>query len=284
MAEEAELFFCIHCGNRTAPSGVAVCPECAAPAPDQDGTEPTHPIDAMDRQFNDVPESSLLISPDSEVADEAMGRNAVAPPDDSRDGDDDPECDPFAEEFGDIEIMTANGGVKTYHVHLGAGVTWTHDKKSDADGAAAILLDVRNETKRQLTTKSARCTDSAEVTEEPIPYTLTDPVEPSSLDLTSDQANALEEAYAVAREARFVLGAGRQDGKLIQECAELIRALQQRDSGYQDGGKRGDVDDELADVLHLVLGAMGPEAESWKVLREKKLPHVRALIAGVKGD
>jgi len=97
----------------------------------------------------------------------------------------------------------------------------------------------------------------------------------------------LQEAAAAQRELRALNGGGRQDLKVIQECGELAaacselsRAQAQRLGHYRDGGKRGAVDAESADVLQLLLGAPN-DSDMWGRL-QKATQHVRGLVEEAK--
>jgi hypothetical protein len=103
-----------------------------------------------------------------------------------------------------------------------------------------------------------------------------DPLSPANIAL-------LHEAAAAQRELRALNGGGRQDLKTIQECGELTeatgrlsRALAQRLGHYRDGGERGAVDAESADVLQLLLGVPN-DSDMWGRL-QKATQHVRGLI------
>lgn len=86
--------------------------------------------------------------------------------------------------------------------------------------------------------------------------------------LTPDQQNTIEDAFSAAQNARTVFG-GAQDLKIIEECSELVQALARRVGQYKHGGKRGDVDDELADAFLTIVGAMPEDSPVWDRLRFK---------------
>jgi hypothetical protein len=91
--------------------------------------------------------------------------------------------------------------------------------------------------------------------------------------LDADMANTLDAAYTVARQARVCLGGGPQDLMILEECAEAIEALSALQVAVakrlNHRGLRGKVDEELADALLTILGAMPAESEAWVWLRGK---------------
>jgi hypothetical protein len=76
--------------------------------------------------------------------------------------------------------------------------------------------------------------------------------------------DALERALRVATQARRLFGDAAQDTMLVEECGELIIALARRERGR---GTESEVDEELADILLVVLGAMNPDV--WRHLAAK---------------
>lgn len=82
--------------------------------------------------------------------------------------------------------------------------------------------------------------------------------------MDADEQNAIEWAHEVATEARKVYGAAAQDRMIFEECGELIAALAQ---SYRGRILREQVDEEIADVLLVLIGAMSPVA--WNTLRAK---------------
>lgn len=97
--------------------------------------------------------------------------------------------------------------------------------------------------------------------------------------LSADQENAIANAYFVQRMAREVFGPTRQDLKIIEECTELTQALARRLGHYELGGKRGDIEGELADALFTILGAMPADSWAWDILRSKT-ERLKAMIEG----
>lgn len=109
----------------------------------------------------------------------------------------------------------------------------------------------------------------------------------TDLELTPDQSNALEQAYAVARQARLHFGGGCQDLMIIEECAEAIEALSALQIAVtkrlNHRGVSGKVNEELADALLTILGAMPAESEAWLWLG-KKTERLRGRLASSAAD
>jgi NTP pyrophosphatase (non-canonical NTP hydrolase) len=118
----------------------------------------------------------------------------------------------------------------------------------------------------------------------------------------------LHRPYEVARAARSQLGGGQQDMKTIEECQELIEALaqsptlneqsaalqaslarlsrilSQRATSYKNGGARGQVDEETADVLLTLLGHIAEEGSPILDILDAKAERLaKRLEAGRNG-
>lgn len=111
----------------------------------------------------------------------------------------------------------------------------------------------------------------------------------SDLELTPDQSNALEQAYAVARQARLHFGGGHQDLKAIEECFELGeavarfgRALDQR-VAQDPRHTRGTVEEEAADIALVMLGMFPADSDFW-VWLGKKTERLRGRLASSPAD
>lgn len=135
---------------------MVVAPRALPPVPafsgDLDETLKADVLDAAFRALGGVPT-------EADEQSSSVGSSGDAEPDDEEETRD---CDPFGEEFGDIEVMRVGVGEKSYNVHLGAGVSLPFTKKDQADGCAALILAVRDETARALTEKVRQLEAEAE--------------------------------------------------------------------------------------------------------------------------
>jgi len=66
----------------------------------------------------------------------------------------------------------------------------------------------------------------------------------------------LAKAIEVGTRAREKFGNQVQDWMIIEECSELLTALARRERGR---GTEAQVDEEIADVLLVCLGALSPD-------------------------
>jgi hypothetical protein len=66
----------------------------------------------------------------------------------------------------------------------------------------------------------------------------------------------LAKAIEVGTKAREKYGNQVQDWMLVEECSELLTALARRERGR---GTQAQVDEEIADVLFVCLGALSPD-------------------------
>lgn len=86
--------------------------------------------------------------------------------------------------------------------------------------------------------------------------------------IDADTHNAIEAALEAGARAREEYGAFAQDFMIVEECGELLTALARRERGR---GTDDQVDEEIADVLLVLLGAMCPEVQRHLIAKTQRL-------------
>lgn len=86
--------------------------------------------------------------------------------------------------------------------------------------------------------------------------------------IDADSLNALEAATAVGVRARRTFGHVAQDFMIVEECGELLTALARRERGR---GTEAEVDEEIADVLLVCLGALSADVVRHLVAKTERL-------------